>query len=667
MPYGDSFGKSATDFNLMDAAPNYGDTWQALFRESTLQTLGRTAIDKFYVDNSLGDGGPLTIEQANQEYGLKLKPTAKNSVSRGMAEYLQRQQTQSLIDQATIRQGQPDLIQGFGAGLAASLTDPAELTIEAILAIVDPPSVLASLGRWGYLGFKAGRVVKPAVATRWFARAGQGAAKMNPFLTGVIEGSGSSALMSPVMVHNSQALGRDYNFDDALMDVAVTGAAGGILHGLGSTLFRGRRNSRTSLGLEPRDEITMLKAKQDFNNGRPVDASKTIDKQQRLNDLAVERRNLTEEILRADRVERGEADPSPIPQEILDAPEVQRHTTALERRLLAITDPEGFRAELDLHAQRVAQNLAKLADLMNLPKADFLEAMDEAVTLQNEVLSDVAQLNEILPNDVAPIKTDVPLTQSGIFRKDTLKAMGAAIGNLNEIALRDLDDATKANILRKEFDRLRADLKRANQSLAQAKTKGSSTLQLHADKVAELTPQVYHAQRLLQALGEEAPAPELSFGDFIMSTLGGEVNPELDALLKNSPDLLDQPTYRVRKSIFDGLMRRLHETQEYLKTTDPGTVQPSRFPDNDHLLADVKRELADVGEEMDADAFHEKLFERVNQEIQARKALDIFSEDQLKRFDKIEEDFKANVEKTEGVKKGALQAQICALGGVTED
>lgn len=671
---GTNFSQAEELNDLTAVQPGQIDTWGALFRQSTQNTLGRSTIDRFFMENNTfgGQGNQsLPVDQINQKYQLNLKPTNPNQrVSEDFGAYMQRKNIQSYIDQTTIQQGQPSIPETLGAGIVGSLTDPAEFAINLI-----------PVGRLFKFAESAAAASKIPGALRFAQRATRVAS--NPFLAGAIEGTGQTVLSAPFTAANQKALGGQYNFDDALTDIAVSGIAGSFLQGATHMLTsRGRGATNSILNMSPVDrETSYLKAASDFNNGHPVQVEKTVNAEQTLAAVQQTRRDITNEILKGETREPfvmhldkapteaealARAATEDISPEVLQSSEFQKHTTPLEKRMLSFSDPEGFKTEVGNHVELLNNKIGRLADYMALPKEDFLHVATDAATLQNEVLSDIDQLNELFPQD--KIDTNIKTTKAGLLNKNSLKALGSKINDLNEKALAPVSDADKVTSLTTEFNRLREELKAANKSLAQAQTKGLASAEGHQETVNSLIPQVQQAQNLLRALGAEAHAPELSFGHYVMDELGGTVNDKLAQFLGENPTAIDQPTYRVRKQVFDNVMRRLSETEGYLKASDEfGSVTPSKFPENDAILADVRRELADIGEVIDADVFHEKLFERVNQDLQAQKALDIFDEAALKRFDAIEERFKENVVKTEAVKKGAVQAQVCALGGVSDD
>ncbi|HWT40380.1 MAG TPA: hypothetical protein VN081_03900 [Dongiaceae bacterium] len=794
---GNSFYSTQEGYNnIGQAKPNDLDAWGALFNESSLTTLGRSYIDRTFVENPQmqqnalrGDYGAfapigqssdyvgeglkafIPISEANKKYGLNLNPSnGTNTISEGLAQYLYRKQTQHAIDQNMTQAYQPNFVQRLGAGLGASVTDPVETAINLL-----PIGKLAS----GALG-TVGRFGENTVA-RWAARAAENPLLHNQYLMGAVEGAGQTALTAPGTAANAKVLGREYSFDDAMMDIGIGGLAGGLLQGGLHTLF-GEKGHPTPARLHD-ESSAIVQAQNSFANGDPVDASKTVDRSGIQGNAAQLRRDLTQEILKQQDAEKQgvlaqslnqpatETTPfdlskvQPLPaslskssprfgsmpltfdndldkalyiigkqgeksnahdkflqyvreqlphmddeqigelaikvrQEVVDeaktgvdtigrkadqhipgeprpaAPDISpdftnnplfdSHTNPLEKRLLAVNDPEGFKAVLNDHASKISAQLARLGEFMAMPKAEFAQHALDAKDLQAQVLADIAHLNDIVPTGYGQISDQVPTTKAGLFRKDALNKLGAEIGRLNEKALSLSDPAHKLELLNAEYDRLRKELKHASQSLQQAQTKGTPTAAGWAEKVAHLTPQLQHAEGLLQAFGQATHTPELSLGHYIMTALGGEVNDHLLDALKADPDMLDNPVYRVRNKVFDNVSRRLYQTEQYLRNTDPGTVRPSMFPENDAILADVKKELADMGE-VDPDKFHEELFNRVNQDIQAQKALGIFSDKDLERFDKIEETFKNNVEKTQAIKKGAVQAQLCALGGVEED
>lgn len=669
---GTNFSQAEELNDLTAVQPGMEDTWGALFRQSTENTLGRTMLDRFSMENptAFGQGQQtLPVDQINQKYGLNLNPSNPNQrVSEDFGAYMQRKNLQSYIDQTTIQQGQPSLPETLGAGLAASLTDPAEFAINLI-----------PVGRLFKFGELAAGATKIPSAIRFAQRASRAAA--NPFLSGAIEGTGQTLLSAPFTAANSKALGGEYGFDDALTDVAVSGVAGSLLQGLLHPVLGGKTGTSNSvLNMSPIDrETAYVKAASDFSNGHPVKVEGTVNADETLAGLQKTRRDITAEILKQDSSEpfvmhldkapEEGAVKAPVEEvhpEIVQSKTFQDHATPLEKRLVQYTDPEGHKAIIDEHVEALNSKMGRLADYMALPKEDFLNVASDALALQNEVLSNVQQLNELFPSN--KLSTEFKTTQSGMLNKNTLKSLGNKINALNEKALANVSDADKITNLTSDFNRLRNELKAANKSLSQAQTKGLDTASKHLETVNTLTPQVQQAQNLLRALGEEAHAPELNFTHYVADELGGKVNAPLFKYLSENPAAKDQPVYRVRKQVFDSVMRRLNETEQYIKSSDEfNSVTPSKFPENDKILADVRKELSSIGEVVDADAFHKTLFERVSKELQAQKALGIFDEPALKRFDAIEEQFKTNVEKTEAVKKGAVQAQFCALGGVTED
>lgn len=679
---GEGYDYAASAKKYQEPAPPLLDTWGALINQG-VEGVTHKAADWIDVETNtqvpvngndtpfLGESGSfpkyapndlnMSIEQANQKYGLKLSPTFANQIHQSLAEYLARKENQKRTDEAIIGRARPDLGTQLVGGAIGSFADPGE----AALNILPITEVLGLVGRASRLGPVA----------RWATRAAQSPVLHNPWVSGVVEGGVMGAASTVPKALMSKTLGQDYTLNDAVMDAGYSAVGGGIIQG-------GLHLAGKALGVgSPVDPHKGLyQAHNDFANGEAINPTKAVDRQKFEYDATQARRDLTQEILKDSQAAEGDhfqrsgvepdqgtitkaGSPRELTPGVLDNPEIDRHTSLLEKKLLAVNDPAGFKAELDHFAEGYHANLAKLGDLISLPKDELLRAHPEIHGLQQEILSSVAQVNEMIPTAASQLPTDLPITKQGIFRKDALSKLSASIKALNDLALDKMDDPAKVAVLQKEFDRLRGELKNANQSLAQARTKGSSTADLHSTRIAELAPQVQHAQRLLQSFGQEANAPELSFQTFLDS-LGHDASPELTKMLEADPSKLDQPVYRVRKQVFDNVMRRLYDTSEYLKSTDPVNLSPSKFPEDNAILSDVRKELAGLGDKVDPDKVHEELFKRVNQEIADQKKLGIFDESQLKRFDKIEEDFKANVEKTNAIKEGALQAQICALGGV---
>lgn len=846
-----SSGDVAQDPLQWKASPQ--ETFQAGFREQAQFTLGRQAIDRVMLETEQGGGSKMTIDQANEKYGLDLKPAATNQITEDMAQYLFQKRLQSIMDQAVLEQG-GNLPMTFASGFAASATDPLEFGLSALLPF-------HRLAQTGELSLNAGRLVRPSVASRFLARNPKASLLSNPFVAGVVEGGGGTALVSPLIYNNSNALGREYTFADAMVDVGVSGLVGGVIHSTPHMVraAMGKKQpvaATAGLPLDPQKADAV--AQTSFNTGRPVQVEKTVDRKtaqaqvtkstqeisdaaakhearvqqgladnkamvERLRDKVAQKKiptqtekfnrryNLEQMGLKgvkfsrvgqyeqkvggtfgtagvakvledldneldfpiqvsaaggadvghsdgrggehkqlnvfdigfagmtdAQKVELGnklaanplvqdigitgfegkfgkqrqlpghadhvhvrlkpeaaevdapktakeeapakvdepEAEAEPVQDPVLEPivfedPETRRHVTFLEQRLLAATDPETFRTTIGDYVTRLNQNVAKLSELLNLPKSQFLEAAEDARILQSEILDAINQLNEIVPTDQAIVpafETSKAVGTKGIFTQRAMKALGTEIARLNDLAVRDMDDNSRLDMLRKEHQTLSANLKKALTKVAEGEKKGfkADTLDKWREQVAMLTPQLEHATRLLQAHGENIDTPELSLQHFVDS-LGDALPPGLKDLISDSPDLTNEPLYRVRSKIFSNVMSRLNETKDYVENLDLSEAPSSKYAENDKIYAEVMKYLEESGEAADPDGILEKVTQGMEQQIRDAKALGIWSDKELKWFDDLQEKFQADMEQTKAIKDASFQAQLCALRGVEED
>jgi hypothetical protein len=793
--YDQSFSSGDFAVDPTRFTPSAGTVFDAGFRHASQFTLGRQAIERGFLETEQGPGDKLTVEQANQEYGLDLKPTFATSVSRSLAEHLSRKRQRDARDQQILQQSESGFGLDLASGFAASLTDPVEFGASALLP-------LTRLGQAAATSANAGRLVSLSTTARFLRRFPNQNPLRNPFLAGAVEGGVDAALLSPGIYFNSNALGVDYSVEDAFTDVAASGFAGGALHlgghALRSAFSRGASRS-VSIGPPVDGKQAYLQSELDFAEGRGVNIDKSVNAKKVLQDLDVAQREVEESILSPavtepegtltperpvsplesdptrpvetpntaevsqttfalpnslkrsaprfgqtrlefesdldkalyiigkrgnkskahdqfeewvasvlpdlsddeigqlavqtrqriiDRAKAGdgtipttnrvqtepafEATPvnrptkkPPLQPLVFESEEALRHTTPLERRIGAAVDPEGYKVEIQRHLKTFSANYAKLAELMSLKESERLASLDDIHVLQDDLLAAAAELNELIPVTDTLIRTDLPTTQKGIFNRKSFTALGKEIDRLNEIATREIDETGRLTLLKADLEASRAELKRALKNEAQARTKGSSTLEKWQDEVARLVPQVEHTSKLIQSLGEDIEVPELSFENYI-ATLGDNVSPELRQFIVDNPDLRPEALYRVRRQIVDNVMSRMNETREYVRSIQ-GPVTVSRFPENDAILADIKKELAEIGDTVDSTQLTEVALEKLDTQFTEAKALGIFDDAYISRIDKIQEDFKAELDKVDAVKKGSLQAQLCALQGADDE
>lgn len=669
---GDMFSGLETNFQPAAIQPDWQDTWNALFREGANFTLGRQGLDRWYLENEGKEfgGERISLQEAQEKYGmdfgaeLKLK-NSSGFISNNMAYYLYRKKFQSMLDQETIRVGQPDPITQFAAGTAASLTDPAEFALSAFLPIT-------RLGAIAETSLRAGRFVKPATVARFLARNPAASVLERPFLAGVVEGAGSTALMAPIILNNAAALGQEYTLDDALMDVAVSGAAGGVIqaapHALKAALGISRREPKAAANVLPVEpKRANLSASADFANGKAVQVEKTIDRTQAITELDAQRKKVVDVVRRME-----DETPERMQQIEFNDPEVSKHLTPLEQRILMATDPEAFRTILSEHLDEITSAKAKLAEILSNKPENLLDSLDDALEMQSRISDGLVALNAILPeNEAVPSKFTI--FEDGAFNKKALIDLGKEIERLNNLAVRDMDDGQRIALLKSEHERLNKQLTKAMAALKQAQTKAETgsgtgrTIPARQAAVDALVPQLEHVTRLLQAWGENVTSPALSLNAYVDS-LQGNIPPELASLLKFEPELGKEPLYRVRKQIIDNMMSRIQATKDYVNNLDLTDPNLPKYPQNAKILEEVRHYLeSPIEGGADPARLQEALLQGIDQQINEVKRLGIMDEKGLARLDKINEMFKEEQIQTKAWSDGAFQAQLCALQGVTED
>jgi len=709
MPAGFKDSFSSGDFltDPLQARQDFGQVFGAAFNQASEYTLGRQGFNRLQLETNSG-GERISIEQANSEYGLDLKPTVATSISRDLAEHYRRRNFQKWLDESTLNYAQPNPLLSLGAGLTASLTDP----VEFILGIALPFHKLTLAGN---LAARAGRFVKPSVAARFFARNPSKSLLTNPFVAGVVEGGGSTALFSPMTYFNSQALGQEYTREDALMDIGASGLAGGALAFIPSAInsaFRRHGGSYPSGQFDPViDPIrASQKAAADFAEGRPVDIYPSMDAETTLRELdeaTIEVQKASVDAQRAadtaaqqveeatqEAIEETVAPPSPnrdastgdlveptpvkeeapspkkeapTPKEDIPAPVkfesemVNKHLPDLERQLLA--NPAEQNKIIKRHLEDIAAGIAKISDLMNVPRSKLAGNLDDATILKNEVIERIQQLNDILPADLEKLPVDLETTKKGILTKRAIKKIGKGVDRLNSFAMEEVDEFTKSRRLKKAHEALSKELHKANQNLKQAKTKGGTTVGKWQEKVDTLVPQLEQARRLLAALGHEIDTPELPLSVYVAS-LGDNVPPGLIKFLEEAPELGSEPVRRVRNKIFDNLNARLRQSRELVRGTHINDIRASKFPENDEILQKVRKYLGTEGDAATPERVNEIMTENLENMISEYKSIGIFDEKSLQRFDAIETQFKQEMEKVEAIRKGAIQAQACVLRGI---
>lgn len=841
-----NLGRGSSQFNPSQFAidplqykPDFGDIWGAAINQGEQYTLGRSLYRRGELELGTGDGKKLSVEDANKQYGLDLKPSFAKEVSTSLAESLSRQKQQNELNQAVLQAGNAGILEQLGGGILATFTDPVELGLGLLM-----PEGIAAKGAEAWA--TGARAMRLTTAARWADRAATGVLQ-NPFVAGAVENAGYSAIASPMLYMNAQALGEPYGLSDVITDIGLGGVVGGSLHALSHGVKSQFGKEKGVAGIPnhsfkapPVDPGVATKvAESDFANGKPINIEKAVEKDKVLTDLdtaakeveqnklildepdklnpvetpvtvgplsktektslnfysengfrvinrylrsgelsthtsdkghgAYRVTNTTDEVVDATKavlsiletrsepltqnttLYRGLKNQDHVPQEgsiysdsgimslssnleiarhhsntnhILEfelppgfrtfdldkhmpnnmgeperlikpggeftvvgrrqegkyeittlrpkdpepvhrpiamvSPEATKHLAPVEQRLLSVTDHETFKVEVGSVMERTTANIAKLADLVNLPETKKLASLEDATIVHDEILNDITSLNSMLP---AGKQIPVPgeTTSKGIFTARSLTKLGKEIGRINDLATGHLDDAEKIKLISAEHEKLRKDLKNAHASLAQARTKNTSTIGKWEEAVSHLTPQVQHTQQLLRAFGKDVEAPELSFQSYVDS-LGPHLTPELKDMLSKEPEKLSEPLYRVKSNIIDNLKSRLQKTKDYVNSID--LTQPlSKFPENDKIFKEVQAFIDEPGQQLTPEALNQELTSALEKNINDMKKLNIFSESDMTRFDKIEESFKRNQEQTKAFKDGSLQAQICALRG----
>lgn len=786
MPLRSSFSEAWSEGSFVTdplaIKPTYDETLGALFRTNTQRGATTLGLDRFQLETGAGTGAKMSIQQANEKYGLKLKPTFTNTISTELAESFQRKELQRQLDEAIIQQGQPDILTQFGVGVAASLADPIEFTVGALL----PFHKFALAAN---LSARAGRYVAPSVAERFFARGLGKTALNNPFVAGGVENALQQAAITPGNVLNSQALGKDYTAFDGLMDIAAAGTAGSLLQGLPSLLLKRSGIPPKSIPID--HDKAMAKAQADMAAGRPVDLSQTLDRQKIMDDLAETRRQAEQAVItdedtvirpeepffqgydipgesglppvsptdltvndlsfkpfvhgspkprvggkvpqfesdldkalyivanrnvtsgaddkflqfarealpglsddqiidlasdvkkRVVQIAKGSEGDSPTvpkttaellnkkyppaPKPVDMTPEMERHTTPLEKTIL--TEPHKLPQELSDTLSDLHQRMGELAELMTLSPAKKIEALSDIRGLESHIEQIVDNINSLLPE--RDQITGVDFTKK--LNKNTLKKLGKEIERIKDYGAKDIDPETKLKNLQSEHTALSAEVKKYNQYLEQAKKKGHPTVEKWQAKLAEAVPKLEALTQELRALGEEAPTTELSIRSYLDATPGisdkviqlvDELN--VGRLEKKRGMTLDDPLYRLRGEALRKVMSRVKNTERFVSSLDLLGQKSSAFPDTDKTWAEVNAYLAE-NPTVDPDALIQTAAQAMDKQIKDLVAIGALDENQAAMLEKVEQDFKDQMSKVSAVKKGSIAAQICALGGIGSD
>lgn len=616
-------------------------------------------------------GSTMTIDQANQKYGLKLKPTFTNQITEGMADNLYRREQDKQLNEFVLQRSSLDPVTSFGTSLAAGAGDPLNWILGALpatRALVWGKNYAQEASAAGTLFPSAFRNARAVLNTN------TALSKLNPFLVGALDNAGQTALLTPMQLSNAEALGQKYKLEDALSDIAVSGVVGGTLHaGMGAIFGHnyGRTYNTTKAGgFKPVTPEDYARAESDFSSGRPVDTLTPKDVQDNLSKLNNARKEVEatilddqahEQFVKETGMPEGKTRKSR-PLNIQDEA-LQEHATDLEHRLSPFfDDPKKFREELTSHVTNIIYTLARLSELEALPKEERVLAEPDIRRLQTEVAQHLGDAHEILPNaERTSVRLDT--VESGGFNAKTRKALGDEIARIREFLFKDISDEERTSFLQSEHEFNQKKLKLALSKFKEGESKGwlDKTMQKWQGEVAKYTALTTHSEKLLGSLGVETNTPELSLKTHL-DAMGSSLPDALKRFTDNNPEALHEPMYRVRNQIVSNLGKRVNESLEYFQNLDLSTPL-SKYPEDIQLLKDTKAYLQEKGNITPED-LHQAAIEALDKQIAEAKALGIFDEASAQRLDFVQEEFKARIEKTEAVKKGALQAQICALGGI---
>ena len=350
----------------------------------------------------------------------------------------------------------------------------------------------------------------------------------------------------------------------------------------------------------------------------------------------------------------------------LQSEQARKHMSTLEQSLASIVDPESAQIRLQEHIQDILLLQARLADLTQLSGREFLENVATARQVQTDLLNRIEELYELFP-DVGQVVDTTTLrqrtNQNGLLRKKAFDKLGKSIRELNEQSLGERTPAEKIAFLQERLETAHADLKKAQSKLSELTTKGQSTT--NAQEAMQIAiAEIAHTNNLVRSLGGDVgPNVQTATLREMVFAMGEEASPALKELAETVEG--DELFRRVRRNIKGNVISRLKSTEDWLRKLDQSTPEP--HAERKPVVRQLQEYIASAGQEkLDPDRALETALAGIDEELAEAKSLGILTDDMVKFLDGEAEKTKAALEKIDAFDKGAIQAQICALGGIDE-
>lgn len=220
-----------------------------------------------------GAGGEtLTIAEANKEFGLNVPGKPDERVSRSWAiEETRKKSYTKYYQQLSQDNPNANLLTGLAGGVAASLTDPAELLLNFGVS-----GIVGAVGKGIYAGNVA-RNGMSAVTKAGAALAGNG------FTRNIAEAIVSSGVSTGLTAQQATQQDKDvfgpdgYSGAMAMQDTAVSAVSTAMLQAVGLGVGRAAGVSRNTLGKVVDSARAATETVEAAKAGRPVNPANTVD------------------------------------------------------------------------------------------------------------------------------------------------------------------------------------------------------------------------------------------------------------------------------------------------------------------------------------------------------------------------------------------------------
>lgn len=197
------------------------------------------------------------INARTQEAGVTLEHTADSMTNAQLELLIERAQAKRSTQERlnAIPEGSLKTALSFGGALWGGLQDPLNIAASFIPVVGE--------ARWAEAAGQASAVARLASRVKY----------------GVIEGAVGQALIEPLGYAYSQQIGDDYTLRDSLMNIAMGGVMGGLIHGVKGSITDAIEFRRSKLAdVAPQEHLAITQqALSQLLNDQPVKVESMVD------------------------------------------------------------------------------------------------------------------------------------------------------------------------------------------------------------------------------------------------------------------------------------------------------------------------------------------------------------------------------------------------------